>query len=97
MRASVCELRCGRNFRAFDDDAQVLLAKHTPFGQANFQGAKRTIAGICEYIGDVKMDAARRGSGNENLRLAVGKLIAWAKGWTQPAARNAHAARTTGK
>ena len=69
-----------RNFRAFDDDAQVLLAKHTPFGQTNFEGAKRTISGISEYVGDVKMDAARRGGGNENLRFAVGKLIARAEG-----------------
>ena len=80
-----------RNFRAFDDDAQVLLAKRRPFGQANFEGAERTIAGIFEFIGDVKMDAAGRGAGNENLRLAIGKLIARAKG--MDAARREKCAR----
>ena len=79
------------NFRALDDDAQVLLAKHRPFGQTNFEGAERTIAGIFEFIGDLKMDAARRGAGNENLRLPISKLIARAKG--MDAARRQECAR----
>jgi hypothetical protein len=69
-----------RNFHAFDEDAQILLAKHRSFGQTNFEGAEGTIAGIFEFIGDLKMDAAGRGAGNENLRLPIGKLIARAKG-----------------
>ena len=80
-----------RNFRALDDDAQVLLAKYRSFGQTNFEGTQRTIAGIFEFIGDVEMDAARRGAGNENLRLPIGKLIAGAEG--MDAARREKCAR----
>ncbi len=68
------------NFRALDDDTQVLLAKYGSFGQTNIEGAQRTIAGIFEFIGDVKMNAAGRCPGNKNLRLPIGKLIARAKG-----------------
>jgi hypothetical protein len=68
------------NFRAFAEDAQVLLAKHGPIGQTNFQGTERTIAGIFEFIGDVKVDPAGGRAGNENLRLPIGKLISGAKG-----------------
>jgi len=69
-----------RDLRAFDEDTQVLHAKHGSFGQSNFEGAERTISGIFEFIDDVKMDAVRGGAGNENLRLPIGKLIARAKG-----------------
>ena len=69
-----------RNFRAFDEDAQVLFAEHRAFGQTNFEGTERTIAGIFEFIDDVKMDASRRSSGDENFRLPIGKLKARAKG-----------------
>ncbi|HLW44138.1 MAG TPA: hypothetical protein VKS00_06580 [Candidatus Acidoferrales bacterium] len=68
-----------RNFHAFNEDAQVLLAKYRRFGQTNFEGTEGTIAGIFEFIGDLKMDAAGRGAGNENLCLPIGKLIARAK------------------
>jgi hypothetical protein len=82
------------NFRAPDDDAQVLLAKHRSFGQTNFKGAERTIAGILEFIDDVKMDAAWRCARNENLRLPVGKLKAGAQGLD--AARREHCPRNKG-
>jgi len=65
---------CG-NFRALDDNTQVLLAKYGSFGQTNIEGAQRTIAGIFEFVGDVKMNAGRRCAGNENLRLPISKLI----------------------
>lgn len=67
------------NFRAFDDHAQILRSKRRAFGQTDFEGAERAIAVIFEFIGDMKMDAVRGSAGNENLRLPVGKLIAWAK------------------
>jgi hypothetical protein len=68
------------NFHAFDEDAQVLLAEHWARWQTNFEGTERTIAGILEFIGNAKMDASRRSSGDENLRLPIGKLKARAKG-----------------
>jgi hypothetical protein len=68
------------NFRSFDEDAQVLLAKRRSFGQTNFDGTERAIAGIFEFIDDVKMDAARRCARNENLRLTIGKVKARAQG-----------------
>lgn len=68
------------NFRALDDHAQVPLAKYAPFGQANFERAQRTVAVIFEFIGDVKMDARRGRAGNQNFRLAIGKLVARAEG-----------------
>lgn len=70
----------GRNFRAIDDDAQVGIAKRRSFGQTHFEGAERAIAGIFEFIDDVKMDASRRRAGNANLGLAIGKMITRAKG-----------------
>ncbi len=69
-----------RNFRALDNDTQVLLAKHSSLRQSNFKGAQRAIAGIFEFIDDVEMDAAGRSAGNKDLRLPIGKLIAGAEG-----------------
>jgi len=63
-----------------------LLAQPRPFGQTNFEGTEGTIAGIYELIDDVKMDAARRGARNTNLRLTIGKMETRAKG--QAAARS---------
>ena len=85
-----------RNFRALDHHAQVLFAKHGTFGQANFEGAERAIAGICR--GHRRRENGCGPARRLETRIsacAVGKLIARTEG--VDAARAERCARAQGR